>query len=306
MKHNTQFIRDLMDRYDYPKEAKELFIKVLDDLDTDKTFGDAFDAIKDEFDRHYSPLDGKMQDRLGVIAKLKGYSPYTLHFVFLLCLTEELKYNYDLLGIDEKVYYDTMDDLRCKLLECIECEEVPGTFVAGWFNGFFRMERFSYGRFEYEICTFDTDKEFVMQCGKVVHPGDVYVNFHIPSSGVPLTDEVRYNSYKEAYKRVKQLFPDGKVLFGCGSWLLYPRYKEFLPADLNILKFQKDFEIVRFEEKERFGDGWRIFGKDSDLPFEQLPQNTRMRKAFAQWLISGGKTGSAFGLFLFDGEKIVR
>lgn len=306
MKHNTEFIQNFMARYNYPAEAKELFTKVLDDLDSDKTFGDAFDKIKDRFDRHYSPIDDKLLDALSVIAELKGYNQYTLHFVFLLCLTEELKWQYELLGIDEKIYYDTMDDLRCKLLECIACEEVPGTFVAGWFNGFFRLERFAYGRFQFEICNFGSDEDFVMSSGKVVHPGDVYVNFHIPSSGIPLTDEVRLASYKEAYKKVKNLFPDGNVLFGCGSWLLFPEYKKFLPADLNILKFQDDFELVHYNEKDNFGDAWRVFGKDSDLPFDQLPQNTRMRKAFAQWLIGGGKTGSGFGLFLFDGEKIVR
>ena len=93
---------------------------------------------------------------------------------------------------------------------------------------------------------------------------------------------------------------------GCGSWLLYPRHREFLPEKSNILKFLNDFEIVSWEEKENFGDAWRVFGRYADLPFEQLPRDTSLRKAFAEWLCSGRKTGSGFGFIIFDGEKIVR
>ena len=211
---NTQFIQDFMNYYDYPAEAKELFTEVLEKLDSSKKFGTRFQAILDKHLDNYTRIDSKLLDRIAALAKAMGYSEYTLNFVFLLCLTEDLKEKYTLFGIDEKIYYDTMDDLRCKLLECIACEEVPGTFVAGWFNGFFRLERFAYGRFQFEICNFGSDEDFVMSSGKVVHPGDVYVNFHIPSSGIPLTDEVRLASYKEAYEHYKHLFPDGKVIFG--------------------------------------------------------------------------------------------
>lgn len=306
MKHNTKFIQDFMARYEYSEESVSLFTKVLDDLDNDKAFGCAFDMLKEEFDRHRCEIGGALCDKLSELAKSKGYSEYTLHFVFLLCLTEDLKNQYGLHNIDPKIYYRTMDDLRCKLNECLECEEVPGTFVAGWFSGFFRMDRVGYGRFQYEVNTFDRDKPFTMNCGHIINPGDIYINFHIPNSGIPLTDEIRYASYKEAYDHVKGLFPDGKVIFGVSSWLLFPKQNEFLPKEMNILKFLNDFEIVDWAESDRFGDGWRVFGKDSDLPVEQLPEKTKLQKAYKSWILSGNKTGHGFGLFMFDGEKIVK
>ncbi len=306
MKFNTKFIQDFMAHYSYPEEAAVLFTKVLDEIDADAELAQVFEENLDLFSSHRARFDDDMHVRLKEAAEKRGYSEYTFYFVFLLLLTEDLYNDYNLIGIDEKIYYQTMDDLRCKLLECIECEHVPGTFVPGWFNGFFRLERFAYGRFQYEISTYDDDKDFVMKCGHVVKKGDIYINFHIPSSGVPLNDEIRLASYKEAYSHVKGLFPDGNVLFGCGSWLLFEKHREFLPQGMNILRFMDDFELVSSNEKDSFGDDWRIFGHYTELPIDQFPRDTKLRKAYAEWICSGHKTGSGFGLFLFDGEKIVR
>ena len=37
--------------------------------------------------------------------------------------------------------------------------------------------------------------DFTTSCGHEIKSGDKYVNFHIPSSGVSLTDEIRFDSY---------------------------------------------------------------------------------------------------------------
>ena len=142
--------------------------------------------------------------------------------------------------------------------------------------------------------------------GHVIHTGDKYVNFHIPSLGIPLTDEIRMDSYRQAFEFFKDEFGGGPVIFGCGSWLLYDKYLDFLPENSNTAKFIRDFEILRQEAKEEFNDGWRIFDRFSDLPVEQWPRDTSMRRAFAEYVEAGGKTGHGFGVIVFDGEKIVR
>lgn len=306
MKHNTEFIQNFMKYYDYPQEAVDLFTKVLKQLDEDRSFGKKFDKQIDRYLSHETMLKGKILNRLTLLGFPKGYKSYTMHFVFLLCLTENLKKKYDLLGIDEKVYYETMRDLKCKLLECMECRGVPGTFVAWWIDGFFRLERVAYGRFQYEVSTYGGKEAYKLKCGKVLNPGDIFVGFHIPSSGVSLSDEIRMASYKEAYENVKHLFPDGIVIFGCGSWLLYPKHREFIPERLNIRRFMDDFEIVEWNENDDFHDCWRIFGKDAKLPYDKLPKDTSLKKAYAEWLASGHKTGGAFGVIAFDGEKILK
>lgn len=304
MRHNTEFLQNFMTKCQYPDEAKKLFTEVLDKLDNNKFFGKQFDKLVDKFAFHHSKIEPKVLNPLCVMGFLMGYKYYTMYFVYLLCLTEDLKKQYELFGIDEEIYWNTMNDLRYKLIECMECRGVPGTFVASWFNEFFRLERVAYGRFQYEICHYDRKESFTMKNGHQVKNGDIFINFHIPSSGVPLTDEIRYASYKEAYKHVKNLFPDGNVIFGCSSWLLFPKHRDFLPEHLNILKFLSDFEIVEWSESKDFHDCWRIFGKDAKLPPEKLPKDTSLKKAYAEWLCAGNKTGHGFGLFMFDGKKI--
>ena len=306
MQHYTPYVKDFMKRFHYPEEAVRLFTEVEKRLDAEPDAGA-------EFDRHIKAYmideSEELETALSAITALSekmGVSDCTLEFIFILNCTELLKPRYEAAGLDEALFWAGNDDLRCKLLECIEVEGVPGTFVAGWNNGFLKLDRFAYGRFQYEVRQYNNDFDFLTSCGKRVSKGDTYVNFHIPSSGVPLTDEVRLASYKEAYRHVKHLFPDGLAVFGCGSWLLYPRHKEFLPKSSNILKFLGDFEIVCWEEKETFGDAWRVFGRYAKLPPAELPRDTSLRKAFADWLTAGNKTGSGFGLFVFDGEKIVK
>ena len=304
MQHYTEYIQDLMKAY--PQEAVTLFTEVERRLDSEPYYGARFDLLLKSYMRDETMQLDEALDGAAELAKEMGYSEYTLHFVFIMNCTEILKENYIKNGVPLSVFYDSVDDLRCKLLECMECEHVPGSFVAGWNNGLLKMRRFTYGRFQYEERTYSFDFDFMMSCGHKVKKGDLYINFHIPSSGIPLTDEVRFDSYRRAYPHYKDLFEDGKVLFGCGSWLLYPRHREFLPERLNIRRFMDDFEIVCWEEKDHFHNDWRVFGHYTELPLEQWPRDTALRKAYADWLLAGNKAGDGFGLFLFDGERIVR
>lgn len=306
MLHLNDFIISFMERYSYPEIAVKEFTRLEKRLDDEKEFGDRFDALLNDY--MYPETDGLRAALDGVMALGEEYgeNEFTIEFVFILNCMPILKERYDKAGIPEKIFWDSADDLRCKLLECIKCKEVPGTFVAGWNDGFIKMTRFAYGRFQYELSEFNFDFDFITSCGKRVSRGDTLVNFHIPSSGIPLTDEVRLASYKEAYEHYKHLFPDGKVVFCCGSWLLYPRHKEFLPENSNILKFMSDFEMVSWADKEGFSNDWRVFDKYAGLPYDQLPRDTSLRRAYADWLVKTGKAGDGYGVIVFDGEKIIR
>ena len=79
-----------------------------------------------------------------------------------------------------------------------------------------------------------------------------------------------------------------------------------LPEKSNILKFMSDFEIIESEEKDKFDDAWRVFDKYGYKSPKKWPENTSLRRAFKQRVLSGGKTGHGFGVIVFDGEKIVR
>ena len=305
MIHNNKYFIDFMERFDFTEESKKCFSSIAERLDSESALGEKYDSILNEY--MYPVANDEIRPSLNELEKLakdNGINVYSLNCVFLMHCAEILKDRYKEAGIAENIYWDTMADIKYKLTECINCEEVPGIFVPDWYNGFHDMTRFAYGRFQYEMREFD--EEFTTSCGVKIKKGDKYVNFHIPSSGVSLTDDVRFDSYKKAYEAFKHEFSDDKVIFGCSSWLLYQKHREFLPSHLNILKFMDDFEIISEHESEDFSNGWRVFGKDSDLPLEKLPRNNSLQKAYADWLIAGNGAGGAFGIIVFDGEKILR
>lgn len=167
------------------------------------------------------------------------------------------------------------------------------------------MEIFGLGRFEYELWEHD-EEDYIAPCGKALRHGDPEINFHIPSSGVPITDEARLDSYKRAYEFYKDKLVGGVAFFRCNSWLLYPGHREFLPENSNILRFMDDFDIVSYKVWPELGDLWRIFGRYADRAPKELPTDTALRRAYAERIRSGGTLGKGFGYIVFDGEKILK
>lgn len=304
MSHLTTHIKTLMEKSKFNEESILAVTAIEDRLDTDKAFSEKFDKVVYD----YMFNDVSMDKSLAAIGKISsefGENVFTLNLVFLLNNTQELLNRYRNEGISEEIYWDTVEDIRCKMLECMECEGVPGIFVPSWYNGFFKMTRFALGRFQYEVSKFEHEGGYTTKSGHFLEDGSDIINFHIPSSGVSLVDEIRFDSYKRAFDFYKHLFGGDKIVMCCNSWLLYPEQEKFLPENSNILRFMRDFEIVRFKEKDDFGDAWRIFGKHADLPPEKLPRDTTLRRAYADWILAGNNTGAGYGVIVFDGEKII-
>ncbi len=304
MKHSTEFIQSLMSRLNFPDNAKAIFTEILKKLDSDKEFSDPFDRA---YKSYMFPLASELKAALGEMTKhadTRGENVHTLHMTFILSCMEELYRRYKLFGIDEEIYWQGADDIRCKLLECIECQGVPGTFVGSWFNGMFNMNRFALGRFQYEKAHFTHEGAFTTKSGHKIEDGSFVLKFHIPSSGIPLSDGVRFDSYKKAFEFYRDSF-EGPAILVCSSWLLYPEYQKVFPENSNLRRFANDFEIVASTDEEGFGDAWRVFGKDAGLPSEQLPEKTSLQRSFKKWLTNGGRVGSGYGIILFDGEKIL-
>ena len=249
---------------------------------------------------------GKLFDKVKPLSIIYGVKEYTLSFVVLVYAAEIMHNRYKEKGLPDELFWDTIMDLRYKFDECVDCKEVYGTFVPWWNTGFYALRRFCLGRYQYDMSTFDKD-DFVTSAGITVKKGDKVLGFHIPSSGVPLTDEIRHDSFKKAYEFFKDYRrEDGLMIFVCGSWLLYEGHREFLPEKSNILKFMDDFEIIESEEKDKFDDAWRVFAKYGYKSPKKWPEDNSLRRAFKQRVLSGGKTGHGFGVIVFDGEKIIK
>lgn len=79
-----------------------------------------------------------------------------------------------------------------------------------------------------------------------VAPGDPTLNIHIPS-GSPLAPEACRASVRDAQAFFKTYLPDWPAAHAkamvCGTWLLYPDFQKILPANSNIVGFQKLFQL---------------------------------------------------------------
>lgn len=304
MKHCNDYFLKIEEKCEFPREACESLEALARRLDDEPEFGKEVDRLRSLFMFPKAHNISRYLESLTALAKKHNANEYTLNLVFLMCCTELLNKRYAAAGVSDEIFWDSMKDYRCKMLECKECKGVYGTFVASWYEGFFEVDRFCLGRFQFEARTFPMD--FTTSAGIKIKKGDNAVNIHIPSLGIPLTDEIRLSSYKKAYDFFKDSRVDGKMYFICSSWLLFQRHPEFLPENLNILKFMNDFEIFECREKVGFGDAWRVFGHFTEQPVSEWPEDTALRKAYKNWLLKGNRTGSGHGVIVFDGEKIVR
>ena len=82
---------------------------------------------------------------------------------------------------------------------------------------------------------------------------------------------------------------------------------EFLPENSNIRAFAEDFDIIRTDPEKNCHELWRVFGKRENYDPAELPRNNSLQRGLADYLASHDSvTGSGYGIFAFDGEKVIR
>lgn len=225
-------------------------------------------------------------------AGLSGLGEYTLDLLIFLCMSKTLARRYALQGLDLSVFRNSMLDLRYKLEECKAVYGTVGSFVPGWFAGFFQLTRFAFGRLQFELIDFGN---FYEKDGHLLTPESKVINIHIPRTGTPLDPQ----SCDEAFAQAKAFFK-GQVQdpapFYCSSWLLYPENRTILSESSNTWKFMARFDIFRSAVNKDGSNLWRLFDTKDTNPY-RLPMDTSFRRRYAEHLQKGGKLGSGSGVF---------
>ncbi|TMV50878.1 hypothetical protein FE783_09435 [Paenibacillus mesophilus] len=134
----------------------------------------------------------------------------------------------------------------------------------------------------------------------VLEKGDTVLDVHIPEGG-KMTHELCRDSYGQAVAFAADHFPETPFKgFVCSSWLLAPQFPLLLPADANIVRFQRDYYVtpVKSDEDQTLE---RVFGfgtKLADLP--HVPRDTSLQRIVYDHLASGGCIHGAAGFLLKD------
>ena len=290
-----QYIMSFCGEFDYPAEAAAALSGAYDIINGNSGASEIFRNHTGLYNSNQLTDHGSSLEAMDKISLLSGVHRYTVHLLFYICLSAHTRELYVQKNIPYSVFYDSMSDLKWKLLECHKIYGVWGSFVAWWFNRFFDLTRFALGRLQFETYEFDRDYS---KDGYSLQAGDTVLNVHIPSSG-PLRQEDCQKSYQLAAEFYKDIFIGRPAVFRCESWLLDPQHREFLPETSNILKFMSDYDIISSSIDETGGFLWRIFGTMETGDISALPRDTALRRAYADWLEKGNKCGCGLGVFFF-------
>ena len=287
-------IQDFCNQYGLPNEATTFLECEYQKLLKSNESWDIFHKCIKLYEQNYDFAHERIFEQVEAISQKSFIHKYTLDLLYLICLTPYLKELYALKNIDVEVYDNSVCDLKWKAKECFEVYGVWGTFVGWWTIDFFKLKRFALGRLQFNLNTFSRDFP-----EKSIKKGDIYIETHIPSSG-PLKREEYLESYKMAAEFFKEYFPKENIIFGCYSWLLSPDNIKILPASSNILPFMGDYEILSVENDVNNTTFWRIFAT-RQIPnnLDELPTDTTIRRAFAEWLKKGNELKIAFGILRY-------
>ena len=72
-----------------------------------------------------------------------------------------------------------------------------------------------------------------------------------------------------------------------------------LSKDSRILDFMNDFDIVSSSETYDYSETFHIFGRLTDFSYENLPKNTSLQRAYAEWIKNGHPIGSGVGILKY-------
>lgn len=285
------YLENFLSEYEYPKTAITELLSAYDRITACR--GSDLAALVSEYENSYNIDYTSAMERMKDIAASAGVHVYTADLILFLLYTRGLAEHYKKQGIADQIYRNTVLDLRYKLDECILVKGVCGSFVAKWFVGFFKLERFALGRLQFEIVDFGADYE---KEGLSLKPDSKVLNVHIPRTGTRLDRESVLASYRLAHEFYAPMIGD-KTVFVCSSWLLFPRHKEMLKEGSNLLSFINDYDVFTSGEYSDYSEIWRLFDTDFDGNAAHLPANTSLRKSYVDLISRGEKTGWGKGIF---------
>lgn len=216
---------------------------------------------------------------------------YSSALIFYMCCAMYSFPVFEEKGLSREEWLDSMADYRCKLYECYGRYKVWGTFV-DWFEKWYTGDRTTYGRFAFEVIPCPV--EFKEQ-GFNVEKGQKVIETHILNNKEKPFDET---AWKAAFRRAAAYFSDKldgtSPVFFAYSWILFPKNRELLPGNSNIVKFMSEYTTGMTTPTRN--DLWRIFNiEDCNTDPSLFEEDTSLRRAYKQFMLDGGEPACTMG-----------
>ncbi|MEQ4209686.1 acyltransferase domain-containing protein [Actinopolymorpha sp. B9G3] len=209
------------------------------------------------------------------------------YVIVFLAILPQLRKLHRQRGIPEHVSWLTLTDLGRQVARHRRFHGTGGLRDPNWLVHQSTGTLYQLGRLQFERATLNKRLgPSIARAGLPDHPGDPCLSVHIPEYCGPLSPQACDDSFAAARDFFARHYPGERYRIGvCGSWLLDSQLGEYLPADSNIVQFQRRFTIRTFPANDhsilRF-----VFGPDaSDL--DQLPRRTTLERAIIGHIKAG-------------------
>lgn len=191
-------------------------------------------------------------------------------------------------GIPEDICRLTLADLGRSMATQRRKFGMGGFPVASWPMKHFRGIIYQLGRLQFERALPSVRMVSDMQAaGESARPDKPVLAVHIPDHYGPLSPAACDDSFARAREFFGRYFPeDGVTHAVCHSWLLDEQLAEYLPAETNIVQFQRQFRpAFRPDYEDSVIIGF-VFGRTT-VALDDLPRRTSLQRAIIDHLRAG-------------------
>lgn len=244
--------------------------------------------LSDELIRELEVMEAESVDMLAQRCLTEGFhvlkkENYLMRLAVILNLAVRVKEKYDRLGIDEKIYYDTMSDIK------IWCEKTGNRGIKNynWLKNHVSGELFRLGRLQFQL--YECKNRTLLYKKLPFGYGERLIYIHIPE-GEKLEKAKCVRSLETAHEFFSRYFPDYAYrYYFCESWLLCESNRDFMAENSNIVFFMSLFDIcysLKIDEQAIE----RIFGKRR-LFKRNYPEKTDLQRRAKAYMLKGNRLG---------------
>lgn len=162
-----------------------------------------------------------------------------------------------------------------------------------WGSFFMKGKLIQIGRLQYEIRVGNLKK-----VDQYFSEDLIYIYIHIPR-GESLSEEEVDFSFGEVDKFIKKYYPEfqnRKFVYYTESWLLSPELLQILAPSSNIIRFQKKFNIMHYEENVDDFLNFVFNCGFSSVFYQELPEKTSLQRGLKQILLKGERLHLGLGI----------